>query len=211
MIVLKYQKTDSIRFISHIDLLRHVDRIVRRGELTVNYSQGFNPHPLLYFSPPLSLGIGSRAEYLTIDTPMAADEVLERFNSVVPASLKASRAFYSEKNPNLQARVVCADFVFDVAYDSYTLSDTLVVEYEKKGKLTSEDVRDRIYGAYNVGGRLCLRLASGSVNLRPDRLLEDINRQCGSRLTVCEVEKLRQYAMVGDRLVDVDELLGGRA
>lgn len=206
MIVLKYQKTDSVRFISHIDLLRHVDRIIRRGEIKVNYSQGFNPHPLMYFSPPLSLGIGSSAEYLTIDTDMDKDEVLARYNAVVPDALKASKVFACAKNPNLQAKVTCADYVFDVPFEKYTLDDVIEVEYEKKGKLVTENVRDKIYGAFNVGGKLCLRLASGSVNLRPDRLIDDINKKCATSICVCDIEKINQY-VESDGLVAVDKWL----
>ncbi len=66
MLTLKYCKAGSACFISHIDLLRHVSRILRRAGITVNYSQGFNPHALVYFSPPLGVGVSSVAEYLTI-------------------------------------------------------------------------------------------------------------------------------------------------
>lgn len=211
MIVLKYQKTDNIRFISHIDLLRHVDRIIRRGEIQVNYSRGFNPHALVYFSPPITLGVGSVAEYLTIDTDMDKDEVLARYNASVPESLKASKVFWCEKNPNLQANVCCADYVYDVAFDEYTLQDSIVVEYEKKGEIVKEDIRGKIFDAINVGGRLCLRLASGSVNLRPDRLLDNINAVTGKHLTVCDIEKINQYVQKDGRLVSVDNYLMNNA
>lgn len=207
MIVLKYQKTDNIRFISHIDLLRHVDRIIRRGEIKVNYSHGFNPHALVYFSPPITLGVGSVAEYLTIDTDMPKDEVFARYNASVPESLKASTVFYCVKNPNLQANVCCADYIYDVDFEEYKLSDSIIVEYEKKGEIVKEDIRSKIYGAFSVGGKLCLRLASGSVNLRPDRLLDDINAKTGKHLTVCDVEKINQYVMVDGNLVGVDKFL----
>lgn len=99
MIVLKYRKTGSVCFISHIDLLRHMDRVIRRGKISINYSQGFNPHALMYFSPPLSLGISSIAEYLTLDTNESADVVFEKFNAAVPDDLKASKVFACEKIP----------------------------------------------------------------------------------------------------------------
>lgn len=207
MIVLKYQKTDNIRFISHIDLLRHVDRIIRRGEIKVNYSHGFNPHALVYFSPPITLGVGSVAEYLTIDTDMPKDEVFARYNASVPSSLKASKVFECVKNPNLQANVCCADYVYDVDFDAYKLDDKIIIEYEKKGELVKEDIRPKIFGAINVGGKLCLRLASGSVNLRPDRLLDDINAKTGKHLTVCDIEKINQYVQKDGGVVSADNFL----
>lgn len=76
------------------------------------YGQGYktrqNQHKLFarlqpscsdVFSPPLSLGISSIAEYLTLDTNESADVVLEKFNAAVPDDLKASKVFACEKIP----------------------------------------------------------------------------------------------------------------
>ena len=188
MIVLKYRKTGSVCFISHIDLLRHMDRVIRRGKISINYSQGFNPHALMYFSPPLSLGISSIAEYLTLDTNESADVVFEKFNAAVPDDLKASKVFACEKNPNLQAKVVCADFVFNTPYRQIEVGDKFEISYEKKGEIVTENV-------------------SGSVNLRPDRILQKLNEILGEDLKLCDVEKVAQYVDVDGKLVEVDRYL----
>ena len=52
MIVLRYSRLGTRRFISHIDVLREFGRIVRRADIPVGYSGGFNPHALLFFAPP---------------------------------------------------------------------------------------------------------------------------------------------------------------
>ena len=129
MLVLKYSKTDSACFISHIDLLRHVSRILRRADISVNYSQGFNPHALVFFSPPLGVGVSSVAEYLAIDSNMNADELLEKFNASVPATLRASEVFTCAKNPNLQGKTVCADYIFDTPFKALDLSAGFEVSY----------------------------------------------------------------------------------
>ena len=102
MVVLKHVKRDSACFISHIDMLRHVSRILRRAGIPVKFSQGFNPHALVFFSPPLAVGVSSDSEYLAIDTDMPKDEVMERYNRAVPYTISAEKAFACEKNPNLQ-------------------------------------------------------------------------------------------------------------
>lgn len=207
MIVLKYQKTGSVCFISHIDLLRHMDRVIRRGNINVNYSQGFNPHALMYFSPPLSLGISSIAEYLTLDSDMSIEEVFDKFNAAVPDDLKASKVFSSEKNPNLQARVVCADFVFDTPYKPVEFGENFEISYEKKGEVVTENVASKIYAFFDKDGKLAARLASGSVNLRPDRILKKLNEILGADLRICDIEKVAQYVDVDGKLIDVDEYL----
>lgn len=56
-----------MRFLGHQDLIRLFQRAFRRGEMKLDYSQGFHPHPRLRFSPPLALGLESMAEYLDFD------------------------------------------------------------------------------------------------------------------------------------------------
>lgn len=207
MLVFKYQKTGSTCFISHIDLLRHVDRIIRRAHISVNYSQGFNPHPLLFFSPPLSLGVASEAEYLTIDSDMDKDEAFESFNLSVPDTLKASKIFVCAKNPNLQAKVTCADYVFPTKWVDIDLKGGFEIKYTKKGSLVKEDVADKIFAVYEKDGLLAMRLASGNQNLRPDRILPKLCEICGENIPLGGVKKIAQYVEVDGGLVDVDDYL----
>lgn len=206
MLVIKYQKTDSICFISHIDLLRHMERVMRRAHIDVKFSQGFNPHPLMFFSPPLALGVASMAEYLSIDSDMAPGDVLEKYNASVPEGLKASQVFVCSKNPNLQAKVTCADYVFPTQKD-FELGGEFVIEYTKKGEKVTEDVADKIYATYKKDGNLVMRLASGMVNLRPDRVLDKLNKILGENMSVTGICKIAQYVDVGGNLVDADEFV----
>lgn len=48
MITLKYRKSGNAVFISHIDTLRGMVRAIRRAEINMAYSKGFNPHMLLF-------------------------------------------------------------------------------------------------------------------------------------------------------------------
>ncbi len=206
MIALKYVKSGNMRFVSHIDLLRHASRILRRAGIPVRFSNGFNPHPLIFFSPPLGLGVASEAEYIAIDAPMAAAEALERFNLSAPAGLKATRAFDLKSNPNLQARIVAADYVYPYAYRDIDFS-RFEITYLKKGEVVSEDAAAKILGATSEGGKLCLRLATGGVNLRPDRLLGALNGIYGEDAKVTDILKVRQFALEEGKLVLVDEIL----
>ena len=114
MIVLKYVRLGNARFVSHIDVLRQMSRILRRAGITVKFSQGFNPHSLVYFSPPAALGIGSLAEYVAIDTDMSGEDVFARYNDSVPKDMRATEWFSMAKNPNLAGRITAADYIFPV-------------------------------------------------------------------------------------------------
>lgn len=204
MIVLKYRKVGASRFISHIDLLKHMSRIIRRAEIPVKFSQGFNPHALLFFSSPSVLGVGSTAEYMAIDVDMSAEEVLERYNASVPETLRAERAFEFPKNPNIQGLNVAADYVFNAPYFAPDFSDGLTITYLKKDVETTEDVSSKIFGAFDADGKLGLKLASGNINLRPDRLVPALNEKFGLDMNITDVVKIRQYVSVGGKEYDVD-------
>lgn len=207
MIVFKYEKSGSACFISHIDLLRHVSRIIRRANIPVKFSQGFNPHALVFFSPPLVVGVASRAEYLAIDCDMDEREAFEKYNAAVPEGLRASAVFKCGKNPNLQAKIVAADYVFPTQYTDIKTSDKFEIEYLKKGEKTVENVADKIFSVENFGGQLLIRMAAGNVNLRPDRLLPTLNRMLGADMKIVDVEKVAQYVTSDGKLQDVDGFL----
>lgn len=207
MIVLKYTKSLDARFISHIDLLKHIGRILRRAGIPVKHSQGFNPHALLFFSPPMVLGVNSYAEYVAIDTDMKGEEVFERFNNSVPDGLKAINWFKSAKNPNIQGKSVSADYVLDVDFFEFEFKDGFEITYKKKDEMVSEDIARKIVGIFNADGRLGVRLASGNNNLRVDRLATGLNEKYGKDIKISTIAKIAQYVDVDGKEIDVDEYL----
>ncbi|MCL2320658.1 MAG: TIGR03936 family radical SAM-associated protein [Oscillospiraceae bacterium] len=64
--ILKLTKGEKIKFISHLDYLKAVQRIIKRSQIPVQYSEGFNPHMKCSFAMPLPVGIFSQGEYMDI-------------------------------------------------------------------------------------------------------------------------------------------------
>ena len=52
-IIAKLAKGDEVRFVSHLDIQRLLQRAFRRAGIPLAYSQGFNPHPQLSFATAL--------------------------------------------------------------------------------------------------------------------------------------------------------------
>ncbi|MGN0795905.1 MAG: TIGR03936 family radical SAM-associated protein [Christensenellales bacterium] len=194
MILLKFEKNEGFCYISHVDTLRHFQRIFRRASINVEYSQGFNPHMLVYFSAPLPLGLSSVAEYVCVATDLDADEFLNRYNKNCPVGLKGLSAVKVDKNPNLQANVAACRYVFDKKLQK---KDTYSVTFEKKGETVTETIDDRIYSMGDYEAILA------SVTLRPDRFALSCSDNC-----ITEIVKTNQYLKVGEKLVDVDEYYG---
>lgn len=63
---IKFSKSGSMSYIGHLDLMRYFQKIFRMVNLPVAFSQGYNPHPLMSFTAPLSVGMTSTGEYLDV-------------------------------------------------------------------------------------------------------------------------------------------------
>jgi len=90
----QFSKGEEVRFLSHLDLLRTLQRALRRAELPIAYSGGFSPKPLMSFGPALPVGICSVAEYGDFEFSQKTDpkEFTARLNSTLPAGLRVIHA-----------------------------------------------------------------------------------------------------------------------
>lgn len=89
-----YHKTDSARFVSHLDVQRTLHRAFRRAKLPLHFSEGFNPHPELSFASALPTGATSDAEWFEVelDREMTPEAFLESVNAVMPKGFFLSDA-----------------------------------------------------------------------------------------------------------------------
>lgn len=87
-------KGDQVRYISHLDFARTVERALRRAQLPVAYSEGFNPHIKLAFASALSVGVTGAQEYFDVELiqDMAPAEFMTRLNGVLPDGIAVSQA-----------------------------------------------------------------------------------------------------------------------
>jgi radical SAM-linked protein len=64
---IKYTVGEAFRYAGHLDRVRSIYRTLRRSELPIAYTQGFSPHPVVSFGPPLPVGVTSSGEYLDLE------------------------------------------------------------------------------------------------------------------------------------------------
>jgi len=82
---LKWSKSEEVRFTSHLDVGRTLERTIRRSVIPIAYTEGFHPHQKVAWGPPLPLGFISDAEYLDIQlTEPYTSAVLSRLNRALP-------------------------------------------------------------------------------------------------------------------------------
>ena len=89
-----YHKAEAARFISHLDILRALQRAFRRAGLPLRYSDGFNPHPELSFASALATGMTSDAEWFEVELTqdMTPEAFVSAVNPVLPRGLSVSDA-----------------------------------------------------------------------------------------------------------------------
>jgi hypothetical protein len=63
---LRYAKRGRLRFTSHRDIQRALERALRRAGVPMAYSAGFTPHPKISYAGAAAMGAASEAEYLEI-------------------------------------------------------------------------------------------------------------------------------------------------
>jgi radical SAM-linked protein len=86
---IRFRKDGALRLLSHHDLLRTFERMLRRADLPFRRSQGFHPKPRLVFALSLPLGVVGSDEVveLELDQVLPAEEVHERLARQAPPGL----------------------------------------------------------------------------------------------------------------------------
>src|SRR3954447_10927393 len=114
---LRFAKHGDLRLISHHDLMRCLERILRRAQIPMATSQGFNPRPKVVFTLALALGIEGRREVVELDLaePLAPDDVLARLRAASPRGLEWLEA--EAVPPGRAAQPEAVAYVLDVPED----------------------------------------------------------------------------------------------
>lgn len=116
--IIKYTRSGAASFISHLDMQRAFARALRRAELPVQYSEGFNPHILTSFASPLSVGIATRGDYLEVRMAEACtgENICGALNAVLPQDLHIAYAGeLSEDCPKLMA--ISHSALYELAFE----------------------------------------------------------------------------------------------
>lgn len=79
-----------MRFLSHRDCIRAVQRAATRARLPLKYSQGFNPRPALSLICPRPVGVATRDDLLVIslDTGATGEQLVAELNRQAPCGMR---------------------------------------------------------------------------------------------------------------------------
>ncbi len=226
--LIKFSKEKDIKFVSHLDLLRTIQRVVRRAVLPVEYSKGFNPHMSTSLAQPLSVGMYSKGEYMDVALTEMVEEksLIADFNDNAPAGVKILDAVLikesteGKKVPPSMALVDAAKYILTIKYEntarlSYEL-EKLLKESEwsinKKTKSGEKQInikgmiKDLCYAIEDKTLKITTVVSCGSrENLSADLLAQFIKNNTSSANMDAFVDIMREdmYVQVKDKFVSL--------
>ncbi len=131
-----FNKKDTAKYISHLDMTRCMTRAFRRTDIPLWYTEGFNPHPYLVFGLSLPLGVEALREPLDIrlnDDNYPMERVVEQLNSVmvpgmefleiaepVHKALEIFKGEYSVEIPTGSPKELCEKIKYTVENETIT-------------------------------------------------------------------------------------------
>ncbi|MBQ4105307.1 MAG: DUF2344 domain-containing protein [Clostridia bacterium] len=145
-----FTKEFECKYISHLDLNRCMLRAVRRAELPIWYTEGFNPHPFVTFPLPISLGISAKRECMDIrivDDDFEISQIPELMNPLLPRGIQV----FDATTPKTDAKFITfAEYEATISVDGMTatelresvsaLCELECVTIKKKSKKGMKDV-----------------------------------------------------------------------
>lgn len=184
-----FAKRRRAKYISHLDLMRCMQRAFRRAGVPIWFTEGFNPHAYLMFPLALSLGYESDCECMDfrIDGQMSMQTAMQRLNAVLPPDLqivKVAEPVRKHTDIAFADYSICLDCAestsadgLRAAWDAFIAQDTIpMVKKTKRGTATidlKEQVQILMTQTLDDGLWLKLRMPAGtSVNVNPGLLIE---------------------------------------
>jgi len=179
---IRFRKRGDLRFLSHHDLMRAFERMLRRAELPFRSTSGFHPKPRVVFALSLPLGVVGldEAVELELTEEFSPDEVLARLRSQAPAGLE----FVSARRipPNATGQAVRAVYRLPVLPDriadladrcSALLARAEIAVQRTHPQPRRVDIRPYVLGAWTTSDSLHLDLrVTPTGSARADELIE---------------------------------------
>lgn len=96
---LRFKKIGRAIYISHLDLMKMIQRAFSRTGLDLKYSEGYNPRPQISIALPLSVGTASVCELMDFKLKADTDlsELPQRLTAVLPEGIEIIEAYEPQR------------------------------------------------------------------------------------------------------------------
>ena len=190
----KFHKIGNLQYISHLDLVRTMMKVIVRAKLPLWYTEGFNPKPKLAFAAPLSIGTESVSEFMDIrlTEKMDPNDAVSALNANMTSEMQALCAYYPEEKMTA-LRWLSYEITMNTSGASEELAekcrkalaeDELLVMKKTKSGEAMVNIKPLVKTAeVNFDGEKicvnCVLSADSSSFLNPEYLVKVLREKCG--------------------------------
>lgn len=227
---IKFTKEGAMKFVGHLDIMRYFQKVMRRADVDIRYSEGFSPHQIMSFAAPLGVGLTSRGEYVDIEvlSTDSSAEMMTRINAVMAEGMEAlSYKHLPDNAANAMSSVAAADYTvsfregyapedwdtFAAGLTAWLEQDQILVMKQTKKSEKEMDIRPLIYHLSVEGQQIRMQIATGSAaNLKPSLIMQAYMTSLGAELSAFAlmIQREEVYADLGDetahKFCPLDEL-----
>lgn len=191
--LVRFGKNARLRFISHLDLQRFLHMALNRTGLPIQYSQGFNPHPVMAFGSALALGWTSEYEILDVklSAPMGRRRCEEAMRFALPDDLPVLEVkLVDDRRPSIMSQVYASDYVVQLngenvdavlaAIDGFLAEEHVTAMKKSKSGEKEIDIRPLVLSLTPCEGGFNARLMLTEKDaLKPDLLVRTLAQRAG--------------------------------
>jgi radical SAM-linked protein len=153
----RYAKRGRLRFTSHRDIQRSLERALRRADIPMAYSAGFSPHPKVSYAGAAPTGTASEAEYLEISVTARCDPAAVRtaLDESMPPGLDVIEVVEATPATNLVERLEASSWQIELpgiaqeparaAVDAFLAAPDVSVQRMMKNGLRTFDARAAVH------------------------------------------------------------------
>ncbi len=184
--IVKYGRDDRVKFISHLDFVRCFHRAVRRSELNFEFSQGFNPHPVMTIAQPLPVCVTSESEYMKVGfvTDMSDSEICDELNRSMPPGFTVYGVKRVEGKEIDLTKINMAEYITEIECETpcdiekLLNEKELVVPKKTKSGIKDSDIRPHIFEIEKLDfsdGIMTVRMivsCGSDYNLKPQTVVD---------------------------------------
>lgn len=222
---IRFSKSGALVYIGHLDVMRYFQKLFRRAQIPVAYSEGFSPHQILSFTPPLPLGMESTGEYAdveltgTISTKMAIETL--RAESVpeikiisfkeLPADCQNAMASVSAARYNITLKDKSIILDIEERINNFLREEEILITRKTKKSEKIINIRPLVYELEFDKENMIIDMliSSGSTdNIKPGYVLEGmgITEDQGYDTDLFDTGRIDQYTTINGSFVSLDDL-----
>lgn len=144
----EFSKTENLKYIGHIDIIKYFEKLFLRSDIKVSYTQGYNPRPKFKFSQAIPLGIESECELLEFFTDIHYDTQILfgslRKNQHRNIELKRIKDITLNVNKSLFNDVRVTEYLLSFDETDYLNVLNIFNDYNKNGLKYSVNKKNKI-------------------------------------------------------------------